>query len=543
MRSTATKIGFLLIIIFLMSSLALAGVPQQTAVSATTTGKMNMRSGPGVEWRWLGAVEAGQTVVLDGRNPRADWVRGVSPEGIVGWMFASYLDIPIEQVVAMPIISPDTPSQLGGSAPPSSAPASNPAPAPAAPIEGGVPATITNGVNVRSDANSGATRIANLPYQTEVNANGRNPRGDWVRVSFATGTGWVSAPYLSLPPGEIMKLPVVEGGATVSSAPAAPAAAPADVPAAVVSVAPVRGFNLGGHISALSAGTVNALNRSGMTWIKRQVRWQGDDASVAWMVNEAHSMGYRLLLGIVGMPGAVNEPGYFGRYAQFVAKAAAEGVDAIEIWNEQNIDREWAGGSISAASYTELLRQSYAAIKAVNPNTLVISGALAPTGYFGGCHGGGCDDNAYLAGMAAAGAANYMDCVGVHYNEGILPPNQTSGDPRGSSSHYSRYFWGMVNTYYNAFGGARSLCFTELGYLTPEGFGGLPDAFAWAGGNSLAEQAAWLDSAVSLASGSGKVRLMIIWNVDFSNYGSDPMAGYAMIRPDGSCPACDALGR
>ncbi|MBI5671621.1 MAG: SH3 domain-containing protein [Chloroflexi bacterium] len=529
----------MLLIIVTAPSLTLADVPQQGSVSATTTGKMNIRSGPGTEWRWLGTVEAGQTVVLDGRNARADWVRGISPQGIVGWMFASYLNIPIEQVVALPIIAPDTPSQLGGSAPPANAPAENPAPA--APIEGGIPATITNGVNVRSDASTSAAKIGRLTYLTEVSANGRNARGDWVRVSFATGTGWVSAAYISLPPGEIMKLPIVEGGASVSGAPAAPAGAPAPPP--VAHVAPVRGFNLGGHIAALSSSTVNALNRSGMTWIKRQVRWQGDDASVAWMVNEAHSMGYRILLGIVGMPGAVNEPGYFGRYAQFVARAAAEGADAIEIWNEQNIDREWAGGSISPASYTELLRQSYNAIKAVNPNTMVISGALAPTGYFGGCSGGGCDDNAYLAGMAAAGAANYMDCIGVHYNEGIIPPNQTSGDPRGNSGHYSRYFWGMVDTYYNAFGGARPLCFTELGYLSPEGFGGLPDAFAWAGGTSVAEQAAWLDSAVSLASSSGKVRLLIVWNVDFSNYGSDPMAGYAMIRPDGSCPACDALGR
>ncbi len=34
---------------------------------------------------------------------------------------------------------------------------------------------------------------------------------------------------------------------------------------------------------------------------------------------------------------------------------------------------------------------------------------------------------------------------------------------------------------------------------------------------------------------------MIVWNVDFTGYGSDPQAGYAMIRPDGSCPACEAL--
>jgi len=37
------------------------------------------------------------------------------------------------------------------------------------------------------------------------------------------------------------------------------------------------------------------------------------------------------------------------------------------------------------------------------------------------------------------------------------------------------------------------------------------------------------------------VRLMIIFSVDITQYGSDPQGAYAMIRPGGGCPACDAL--
>ena len=153
----------------------------------------------------------------------------------------------------------------------------------------------------------------------------------------------------------------------------------------------------------------------------------------------------------------------------------------------------------------------------------------------------GCDDNAYIAGMAAAGATGAADCMGLHYNEGIVSPSQNSGDPRGNSGYYTRYFSGMLNTYSRAFGG-KPLCFTELGYLTSEGFPPLPGGFAWASGVTLGQQAGWLDQAVSLAARSGKVRLLIVWNIDFTQYGDDPMAGYAIIRPDGSCPACDALG-
>ena len=59
----------------------------------------------------------------------------------------------------------------------------------------------------------------------------------------------------------------------------------------------------------------------------------------------------------------------------------------------------------------------------------------------------------------------------------------------------------------------------------------------------VAVRQAWLGlaEAAALSSQSGKVRLMIIWNVDFKAYGSDPQAGYAIIRADGSCPACNAL--
>ena len=86
----------------------------------------------------------------------------------------------------------------------------------------------------------------------------------------------------------------------------------------------------------------------------------------------------------------------------------------------------------------------------------------------------------------------------------------------------------MVSTYYNAFGGARPLCFTELGYLTPEGYGPLPWAFSWAANTTVAEQAHWLGQAASLSKSGGVVRMMIVFNVDFTVYGDDPQAGYAM---------------
>ncbi len=302
-------------------------------------------------------------------------------------------------------------------------------------------------------------------------------------------------------------------------------------------------FELGGQVAAFSRPDL--MKYAGMVWVKQQARWvPGAKATdFAGVINNAHAQGFKILLSVLGDPGHIAGGANYADLASFMGGLAGLGADVIEVWNDMNIDREWPAGQISGATYTEMLRQSYNAIKGRNANTLVISGALAPTGAEGAF---GLDhvwnDNRYIGSMAAAGAANYMDCIGAHYNEGIVSPSTRSGDPR--SEYYTRYFWGMVDTYYNAFGGKKKVCFTELGYLTDDGYasvGSVAPSFAWADPTSVSQQAAWLAEATSLSASSGKVRLLIVFNVDLTNYGADPQAGYAIIRPGGSCPACDSL--
>jgi hypothetical protein len=294
-------------------------------------------------------------------------------------------------------------------------------------------------------------------------------------------------------------------------------------------------FELGGQVPG-GINHVAQMQQAGMKWVKFQAT--GDAAG---LIAAGHAAGFKVLLSALGDHNRAADPGYWPEYASWVAGMAAAGADAIEIWNEMNIDREWPTGQISGATYTGLLQQAYQAIKAANSGTLVISGALAPTGAEGAFPGSVVNDDHFLKQMADAGAANYMDCVGVHFNDGTTPPDATSGSAL-SGYHYSYYFLPMVDLYYSSFGGTRPLCFTELGYLTSEGFPSLPSAFGWAAGTNLADQAQWLASTASLAGNSGKVRLMIVFNVDFTLYGADPQGGYAIVRPDGSCPACAALG-
>lgn len=312
-------------------------------------------------------------------------------------------------------------------------------------------------------------------------------------------------------------------------------------------------FMLGGQTIHGGIPGLDRIKLSGMTWVKIQAKDLTVDFGPA--IENAHNNGLRILISVVDKTDdkyRVTDPAYQQKYADYVANIARQGADAIEVWNEMNIDREWPSGQISGTSYAAFINFVAPQIKTANPNTWVLTGAPSPTGFFGGaCSPTGCDDKPFIEQMAVAGvfANPNVDCVGVHYNEGLISPSQSTGDPRGNAEHYTRYYQTMVDTYWNASGGMKPLCFTELGYLSAQEWGYLPGNFAWKPPINLtvAEQAQYLAEAAQLSKQQGKVRLMIVFNVDFTEYPApdvtegDPQGGYAIIRPDGSCPACDSL--
>lgn len=335
-------------------------------------------------------------------------------------------------------------------------------------------------------------------------------------------------------PGQVLVIPT-------GSNPPPPGATP---PPPNPNPPPSTGFALGGQ--SFNLGNRARMQEAGMTWIKVQHKWSPGQSpnDLAGIVQDAHNNGFKILLSITGAQTYPPANGIdFNSYVSFVQGVAGLGPDAIEIWNEQNIDFEWPAGQISPVSYVNnMLAPAYNAIKSANSSVLVVSGALAPTGFDNGTNAW--SDSRYIQGMAAAGAVNYMDCIGVHYNAGATSPSATTGHPADAGDHhYSWYFWPTFNLYYNAFGGARQVCLTELGYLSPEGFPFIPPNFSWASNTTVSQHAQWLGEAVSGARSSGKARLVIVFNVDFTTYTqTDPQAGYAIIRPDGSCPACSTLG-
>lgn len=391
-------------------------------------------------------------------------------------------------------------------------------------------------MNIRSGPSAIQSVIATFYAGTTADVVGRADDSQWIQIKVQSTTGWVAG-WLCTINGDLNSVPVT--GHTGSTTPNnQPPSGPSSPPPAGPPPGPET-FGLGGHVPD-AFNHADYMRSAHMTWAKMQIAWSpGMDPSVAaGKIALAHANGFKILLGITGgsHPASIDFPAY----VTFLRGVAGFGPDAIEVWNEPNLNNEWPSGQINPTTYVaNMLAPAYSAIKSVNPNILVTSAALAPTGFTDGYSA--MADDIYLAGMKNAGAANYMDCLGVHHNAGATSPDFNFGHPADPGPHhYSWYYQGTYNLYASTFP-TKKLCFTELGYLSPEGFGPLSPNFWWGGNTSVAEQAAWLARAVQLARQSGRVRLVIVWNVDFTNYGDDPQAGYAIVRPDNSCPACAAL--
>jgi len=301
------------------------------------------------------------------------------------------------------------------------------------------------------------------------------------------------------------------------------------------------GFLYGGQVLDFNAAAADKMHWAGMGWVK----WQINEGDVDGLdkIRRGHEAGFKVLLTVIGVPGLVEDNAYQAQFAQYVAGLAAGGAEAIEVWNEPNIARDWPAGKISPVTYIRLLKPSYQAIKAANPNTLVISAANAATLVSKSLKTSNFwTETDFTTDFVRWGGLQYADCLGVHYNIGISAPTNTDNSLTGDAA-----FWFMpriLKYYAELTNGTRPVCITELGYLTDGGLDPLesiaPD-FAWAKDTTLQDQGEWHAAAARVGLNNPLVEMIIVWNVDFYAYGADPHAGYAIVRKDGGCPACDAL--
>jgi Tol biopolymer transport system component len=123
--------------------------------------------------------------------------------------------------------------------------------------------------------------------------------------------------------------------------------------------------------------------------------------------------------------GAPPDPEYLGDWSKFVQLLAIQGrgrVQAYEIWNEPNLALEWGGQPPDPAGYAQLLRIAYNAIKAGDPQAMVVSAGLAVTQENTAA---AMDEVVFLEGLYANGAGAWFDVLGAHPHAGPEGPRST----------------------------------------------------------------------------------------------------------------------
>jgi LysM repeat protein len=362
--------------------------------------------------------------------------------------------------------------------------------------------------------------------------------------------------------GQRLWIPGATG--TTPSAPATPQ--PAATPVASTGF----GYGIQVHLPGQDKGRVlGSVNDLGFGWIKQQVEWKVYEPTrgqISWseldaMVDAAQAHNVKLLFSVVKAPAWARTtstedgpPANYQDYWTFVSALAnryKNRVAAYEVWNEQNLRREWNGDTLSAERYIQLLAGAYNAIKAADPQAMVVSGGLAPTGWNDGVTA--IDDRVYLEAMYAKGLKNYSDAIGAHPNGWANGPTAICCRQEASvpshNDHPSFFFRHTLEDYWNIMArygdtGTR-IWATEFGWGTLDGLGGSAQSgYEFVSYNTEAEQATYLTQAFTQARSYNFVGVMFVWNLNFC-----PVAGggaeqcyWGIVRPDwAQRPAYGAL--
>lgn len=196
--------------------------------------------------------------------------------------------------------------------------------------------------------------------------------------------------------------------------------------------------------------TLQMIADTGFQWIRQQFIWadieiagKGDfldarndmdgdgviDVISAWdkydrMVDLAEQHGIQIQARVEAPPpwarelpetetGSFAPPDDFQDYVDFLMILAQRYQGRIyhyQIWNEPNIYPEWGNNNVNPEAYTELLCRAYDALKAVDPEIIVISAALAPTRSLTGRD---LNDYIFLQRMYQAGAGGCFDVLSM----------------------------------------------------------------------------------------------------------------------------------
>jgi hypothetical protein len=296
----------------------------------------------------------------------------------------------------------------------------------------------------------------------------------------------------------------VQGSPTIASV--------SPTPRASLAASGLIGFAAAELLGGSSSDQVHQLEQMksmGMTTVRVDADWSGGEPSQGtfdWstldgIMASVHKVGMTADLIIDGCPPWAAAAGATGQFAQpasqsqFGAWAGAVaaryrhlGADYFEVWNEPNNPQFWSPAP-NPAAYTADLESAYAAIKAADPSSVVITAGLAPAGGTSSI-----DPVTFLAAMYADGAEGNFDAVGDHPYTFPADPDSDSRGAWGEMDQTSPSLRSLMIAHGD---GAKKIWITEFGAPT--------------GNVTAAQQAAELTQAITAAKNTSWIGAFYIY--------------------------------
>lgn len=307
----------------------------------------------------------------------------------------------------------------------------------------------------------------------------------------------------------------------------------------------------------------------GFGWVKQSFAWRDIETNEKGAYNWWHSdqivdavedHGLRLLVRLDRQPWWAQEPGSeplenappadyqdFADYCGAVATRYKGRIQAYQVWNEPNLSREWGDQPPDPAAYTELLRVCYEAIKEADPDALVISAGLAPTGTQLPL---AMPDAEYLRAMYEAGAADYFDVLGLNAPGYKAPPEAAPEEAEDPDNGYGNGRWftfrhveDMRAIMVANNDEDKQVAILEMGWTTDQ----VNPAYSWFAVDE-ATQADYLVRAYEYARENWQPWIGLMTTIYIADYTWTPEANeqwwWAIVLPDGTPrPAYEALLR
>jgi polysaccharide biosynthesis protein PslG len=308
------------------------------------------------------------------------------------------------------------------------------------------------------------------------------------------------------------------------------------------------------------AQVVAQAEQLGVDWVRIDVKWrdieatqgQADFSILDPLVSGFDQAGFNILLTVSAAPswartsqtedGPPDNPTDFASFMSVFSTHYLGVVDAYQIWNEPNLRREWNSTRypLSAQFYVDLLRPTYEAIKAVDPNALIITAGLAPTGFNDGINA--INDRQYLEALYESGVTEVSDAMGASIGGWANPPDATCCTAsEGVETHFedrSFYFKDTLDDYQRImreYGDTRPLWVTKFGWGTSEDTTSPDENTIYFSYTDLQEQANYVVRAFELGE-QERVGPMFLNNLDgcVGNNVWQERCYYSLITADGT---------